>query len=444
MQTGRRLDTAVKRAPPQTRIAGVSPTVFLLGLVSLCNDLASEMIYPLLPVFLTSIGASFTFIGLLEGLAETTASLLKLCSGWIADRLGRRRLLTVAGYTFSNVLRPLLGLATTGWHALLLRFADRVGKGVRTAPRDAMIADNTVPEERGRAFGFNRSMDHAGAMLGSLAAFLLLSSGSVTVPAVFLLSAIPGLLALVFLLVGIGIGRDTTAAVATAPTLSLAPFDRRFRLFLLILAVFALGNSSDAFLLLRAHETGIPVSSLPLLWIVFHAVKSLSSMPGGALSDRVGRTHLIVAGWAVYAVVYLGFSVASAEAHIWLLFAAYGLYYGLTEGVEKAFVADLVPAHLRATAFGMYHFTVGIMSLPASLLCGFLWQRVSSHAALSTGALLAAAASLLLVALVRIDAGTSRVVEVAPSTRDLTGPARHCSAESRARRESPKKSKSER
>jgi MFS family permease len=393
---------AAAKPPAQRRntIAGFPAAVFLLGLVSLFNDLASEMIYPLLPVFLAGLGASMSFIGLVEGLAEATASVLKLLSGWIADRRGRKRALTVAGYAASNVVRPLIGLASAGWHVLLLRFSDRVGKGIRSSPRDAIIAEAAGVEERGRAFGFNRAMDHGGAMLGGLVAFLLLTYASMSLPAIFLLSAIPGVLAVVFVTAGIGAAPDPVGASAPLK-LCAGSLSGRFKFFLVALVVFALGNSSDAFLLLRAQEVGVPVASLPLLWVVFHAVKSLSSMPGGALSDRAGRTPMIVAGWMVYAAVYLGFSAVSKPAHVWLLFAAYGLFFGLTEGVEKAFVADLVPAELRGTAFGLYHFTLGIVALPASLLCGFLWQTFSSTVALGAGAALAGAASVLLVLLPR-------------------------------------------
>ncbi len=297
------------------KILGFSSTVFLLGLVSLCNDFASEMIYPLLPVYLMSIGASISFIGLVEGTAETTASLLKLFSGWIADRFGNKRLLTAAGYGFSNAIRPLIGVATSSWQVLVLRFADRVGKGVRTSPRDAMIADNTPLEQRGKAFGFNRAMDHGGAMAGSLAAFLLLTFGSFQVSAIFLLSTIPGAAALVLVLAGIGTARDPVSSPDLPLRLSLKPFSRRFKLFLVILAIFALGNSSDAFLILRSRELGVPVAFIPLVWIVFHGVKALSSTPGGILSDRLGRTRLVVAGWVVYAAVYLGFTLASTALH---------------------------------------------------------------------------------------------------------------------------------
>ena len=238
-------------------------------------------------------------------------------------------------------------------------------------------------------------------MLGSAAAFLMLTYGAFSMRSIFLLSAVPGVLALVAVLAGVGTARDPITARAGAPKLSLKPFTRRFRLYLAALAVFALGNSSDAFLLLRAKELGVAVSSLPLIWIVFHAVKSIASIPGGALSDRVGRTTLIFSGWALYAVVYVAFAFASRPLHAWLLFLGYGLFYGLTEGVEKAFIADLVPANLRGTAFGIYHFTLGVVALPSSLVCGFLWNTFSSRVALGTGAALAGAAAMVLMSLPR-------------------------------------------
>jgi MFS family permease len=387
---------------PRTRcILGFTPTVFLLGVVSLANDLASEMIYPLLPVFLTSIGATFTFIGLVEGVAETTASFLKLFSGALADRLGHKRLLTAGGYALSNAVRPLIGLATAAPHVLLLRFSDRVGKGLRTAPRDAIIADHTPPEQRGRAFGFNRSMDHGGAMLGALAAFCLMTFAGVSVRGVFLLSAIPSLLTVVAVVAGLGLARDPLPAGATVPRLSLAPLGPDFRRVLGVFVLFALGNSSDAFLLLRARDLGVSAASLPLLWIVLHAVKSASSTPAGMLSDRAGRTRIVTAGWVVYAAVYAAFCFASEAWHAWALFAAYGLFYGLTEAAEKALLADLVPQSLRGTAFGVYHFAIGAAALPASVLCGYLWQRFSPEVALATGAALAIVSAALLPAINR-------------------------------------------
>ena len=283
------------------------------------------------------------------------------------------------GYGVTNVLRPLIGLATAPAQVLALRFVERTGKGLRTSPRDAIIADCTPVSERGRAYGFNRSMDHAGAMLGALIAFALMTWFSMPLGRIFLLSAIPGLLAVLCVVVGLSTAPDPTTESTAVPEISLSPFDSRFRCFLLAVGVFALGNSSDAFLLLRARELGISLAFLPLLWIMLHALKSLSSTPAGALSDHFGRRTLILLGWALYAAVYVGFAAAWLQWHAWVLFAGYGLYYGLTEGVEKAFIADVAPSDLRSTAFGVYHFTVGLVAFPASLLCGWLWTACGQN-----------------------------------------------------------------
>ena len=380
---------------------GLTRTVFFLGLVSFFNDAASEMIYPLLPVFLVSLGASMPLIGLIEGIAETTASILKLFSGWFADKTGLKRLLTASGYILSNIARPLIGVSGTGMQVLFLRFTDRVGKGVRTAPRDAIIADDTPVLERGKAYGFNRSMDHAGAMAGAFMALVLMKFFGLSMSWIFILSVVPGILAIIFVVAGIGGKRDIAVVETARLKLSLKPFDSRFKLYLIVMAVFTLGNSSDAFLLLRARELGIGIADLPLIWILFHAVKSIISIPGGMLSDRIGRRGLIIAGWVVYAAVYLGFSAASSQSQIWPLFIIYGAFFGLTEGVEKAFVADMVPPENRGTAFGVFNFVVGVMALPASLLCGFLWQGFSSTVALGTGSALAVLAGIMLLVLVK-------------------------------------------
>jgi MFS family permease len=383
----------------ERRILGVAPTVFLLGMVSLLNDVSSDMLHPLLPVFLASLGASTAFIGMVDGLAETASSLLKLASGWMADRFGRRRLFACGGYVLSNVARPLTGVATAGWHVLLFRFADRSGKGLRSAPRDAIIADVTPASARGRAFGLHRAMDHAGALLGALAAFALMSFVGASMRSVFLLSAVPGALATGLILAGIGLRRDPPHERVPPPRLSLAPFDRRFRYLLATLGLFAMANSSDSFLLLRARDVGIPVASLPLVSVLLHAVKSLASTPGGIVSDRLGRVPLLAGGWLVYSAVYVGFASAGSAREAWLLFAAYGVFHGLTEGAERAVIADFAPAELRGTAFGLYHFVAGLAALPASLLCGWLWQAWSPAAALGTSGALAAAAAAALIAL---------------------------------------------
>jgi MFS family permease len=382
----------------------LSRNVRALAAVSLLSDAASEMIYPLLPVFLSAVlGASASVIGGIEGAAESTAAMLKLASGWWSDRVHRRKPLVVAGYAIASAMRPLIGLATWPWHVLVVRLADRVGKGIRTSPRDALIADSSEPEVRGRAFGFNRAGDNLGAVVGPLVAWALLQGGAIPLRTVFFWAAVPGALTVLVLVVFV---RERTATAEPRTNAESKPIGTyqalgsSFWRYLVVLLVFTLGNSSDAFLLLRASQVGVPTAMVPILWAAFNLVKSVANTPGGSLSDRVGRKPLIVAGWLVYAVVYLLFGHATAQWHVWGLFLVYGLYFGLTEGVEKAMVADLVPASRRGTAFGWYNFAIGLGALPASLMFGLVWDRVSPVAAFTLGAALAILASVGLATLV--------------------------------------------
>ena len=379
----------------------LSRNVIALGVVSFFTDFSSEMIYPLLPLFLSTVlGGSVSAIGAIEGAAESTAALLKLASGWWSDRVRRRKPLVVGGYALAAFARPLVALAFSPLQVLAIRLTDRVGKGIRTSPRDALIADSVDPAVRGRAFGFHRASDHAGAVVGPLVAFALLQWGGFSLRSLFLAAAIPGLAAVAVLVLAV---REVPRAPAarsvavhpgeTPPRLG-APLPGRFWAVLGAILVFTLGNSTDAFLLLRAAQLGVPAALVPILWAMLHVVKSASSTPGGALSDALGRKPLIVAGWLLYAGVYFAFGRATDPWQAWVLFAVYGVFFGLTEGSEKALVADLVPAARRGTAFGWYNLAVGLAALPGSLLFGALWDWRGPSTAFTFGAVLALAASL--------------------------------------------------
>ncbi|MGI8997397.1 MAG: MFS transporter [Pyrinomonadaceae bacterium] len=415
-------DARVQPEPLDERTPGVwrryrnlPRNVFAISLVSLLNDASSEIIYPLLPLFLAgTLGASPFIIGFIEGAAESVSSLLKLFSGYLSDRLGRRKGLVVFGYALAGVARPLLGVATSWTQVFGIRLADRVGKGVRGAPRDAMIADAATPAQRGIAFGFHRAMDHLGAVIGPLLGFALIAfiAADQNTPTasdykfIFLAASIP---ALVAVLVAAFVVRETKtrsaagAMMVTPPRLSLRGFDGNFKRFLVIIALFTLSNSSDAFLLLRAQDAGVSTKLIPLLWAALHACKVLSSLVGGDLSDRLGRKKLIVAGWLLYAAVYAGFAFVSTPGATWALFLIYGVYFGLAEGAEKALVADLVRPEQRGTAYGLYNLAFSITVWPASILMGALWNWRGATFAFLTSAAIGILAALSLSMVVRAD-----------------------------------------
>jgi MFS family permease len=342
-------------------------------------------------------------VGVVEGAAESVSAVLKLASGWWSDRAGRRKPLVVGGYILASVARPLMAVAQSASHVLLIRLADRIGKGVRTAPRDALIADSVGAAIRGRAFGFHRATDHAGAVVGPLIAWALLEHAAASMRAVFALAAVPAVLAVITVIVAVREPRPIEKRTEREPRRLTTSLGRRFWLVLAVLFVFTLGNSSDAFLLLRASDLGVPAALVPILWAMLHVVKAAASTPGGALSDRFGRRPLLLAGWLLYAAVYLALGFAVAAWQVWLLFAVYGVYFGLTEGVEKALVADLVPPHRRGAAFGWFNLAIAAGALPASLLFGIVWDAYGAPVAFGMGAALALAAAVGLTCVLRVN-----------------------------------------
>jgi MFS family permease len=355
--------------------------VWAVGLTSFFMDISSEMVLNILPLFLANVlGVQTSVIGLIEGIAEATASLLKLFSGWLSDRAGGRKWLAVAGYAVSAASKPFFYVASSWGLIAGVRWADRLGKGIRTAPRDALVADSVTPATRGLAFGFHRALDTAGAMVGLLIAAGVvwlaqansLSLSRSTFQTIVLVSLIPALLAVIAMAVG---AQDVAVTgQRAAPRFSLRGMGRPFTIFLIIVSIFTLGNSADAFLVLRAQNLGISVLGILAMLAVFNLIYALVSTPAGSLSDRVERRQLIIGGWLVYAAIYLGFALARQGWQVWLLYVAYGLYYGLAYGTANALVADLVPAQLRGTAYGTYHAVIGLLAFPASLIAGILWQ----------------------------------------------------------------------
>ena len=380
--------------------------VKLLGWASLLNDVASEMIFPLLPQFLISVlGGNRFYLGIIEGAADSASSLVKLWSGRQSDRGGGRKRLVVFGYALAAIARPLTGILAFPWQLFGVRVADRIGKGIRTSPRDALIADSTEPDIRGRAFGFHRGMDHLGAAVGPLLAAAFLYFWSDGLREMFLLTLVPGVAVVALLVFGlcepnikprpVVAPRDVTTGRGFMG-FTLRPFDRRFRLYLLALVVFTLGNSSDAFLLVRAGELGVATWLLPILWCMFHIVKSAGNIFGGRAVDRWGPRPMILIGWLYYACVYLAFALATAEWQVWALFVAYAIFYAVTEPAEKTLVANLVGPENRGLAYGWFNCAVGIATLPASLAFGALYQTCGPLAAFGSGAGLALVAAILL------------------------------------------------
>ncbi len=387
-------------------LAGLPRVVWLLGFASLLNDISSEAMFPLLPLFIAQLGGSVSTVGLVEGAADAISAATKVVAGRLSDR-GPRRFLVVGGYALPALARASIAAALAPWHVLAARVTDRIGKGVRSGPRDALLADAAPRGETGRAFGLQRSMDHLGAAVGPLAAAALLAAGA-PLRVTFAIAAAVGLAAPALLALRLRDQATSTAtstptatptATSTSTPPSIAPrLPAQLRAYVAVAALFALANSTDAFLLVRAREVGVSASAVPLLWFLHHVVKTFAGLPGGALSDRVPRAAVVAAGWAAYALAYVGFAFADSPWQVTGLFAFYALYHGLAEGAERALVSDLAPPGLKGRAFGWYHGAAGVAALPAGLLTGFLWEARGPRVALGVCAAIAATAAALLAA----------------------------------------------
>jgi len=375
----------VKPFKKSTQLSKLPRNVWAVGFTSFLTDISSEMIINILPLFLSNVlGVKTNVIGLIEGFAETTASILKLFSGWLSDKLRARKWLTVVGYGLSAITKPLFYFANSWGLVAGVRWGDRVGKGIRTAPRDALIADSVAPTTRGLAFGVQKALDSAGAVIGLLIAAIVvwwtqtetLALSRSTFQTLVLISILPAFLAMLTLIFG---AKDVTSSkTAILPKFSFRNLGKPFGIYVAIVGIFTLGNSSDAFMVLRAQNLGISVIGILLMLAVFKLIYSLVSVPAGSLSDKIGRKKLIIGGWLVYAAIYFGFAFATQSWQVWLLYVIYGLYYGLAFGTATAMVADLVPEQLRGTAYGTYNAVIGLLNLPASLIAGVLWQGAGS------------------------------------------------------------------
>ncbi|NTW71688.1 MAG: MFS transporter [Eubacteriaceae bacterium] len=373
----------------------LSKNVIILGLVSFFNDLASEMVYPIVPIFLTSIlGAPIALVGLIEGIAESTASLLKVFSGWLSDRAQKRKIFTVYGYSFSTISKLIIG-AAYGWPLVLIgRFIDRFGKGIRTSARDALITESTTPDNLGRAFGFHRALDTCGAVFGPLAAIFLMNYfGSNNLRPIFYIALIPGTVGVILL---IFLVKEKTASIKPGkPEFKLSNLTHDYKIFLVISAIFAIGNSSYAFLILRAKSLGLSTTDAVLAYVVFNIVYSLLSYFIGSLSDKIGPKKILVSGFFLFAITYFLFGINQSKTWIWFLFALYGVYMALTEGISKVYITQIASKEVIATSFGAYQTVIGICTFFSSLIAGLLWSGINPSAPFIFGAILAAVSASL-------------------------------------------------
>ena len=383
------------------KIFGLQPNAFFTGLTSFFTDTSAKMVYSVMPLFLLSIGASKTTISLIEGVAESTASLLKAISGYWSDKIGKNKPFMIIGYGITAIITPLYALARIPIQILFFRFFERIGKGLRAAPRDSLISGSIKKNEAGKTFGFQKAMDNSGAIVGPLIAFLLLSIFPLNYSYIFLLATIPAILGVLTIIIFIKEAKAEKKETTNKISLKLLP--KKFYFFLIIIFVFTLGNSADALLLVKTSETGIDKSYIPFVYMIFNTVSVLLAIPIGKLSDRIGREKLIILGFIVYAIVYYFFGRFNSINVFIFLFMLYGFYSALTDGSQKAMISDIVSKELKGTGFGIYHAVLGITLLPASLIAGLLYDRVNANAPFYFGSVMAFIATILMIIFTVVD-----------------------------------------
>jgi MFS family permease len=377
------------------KIFGFNRNIMFTGFTSFLTDTSVKMIYSVMPMFLMSIGASKASLGLIEGVAESTASLIKALSGFWSDRIGKNKPFMIVGYALSAIIMPFYAFVVSPMQVLVLRFIERFGKGIRTAPRDSLIAGSVTNNETGKSFGLQKAMDNSGAIAGPLLAFLLLSVFKDNYRLIFLIAGIPAVLAVFVLIFGIKEAAKHSSELFTKFRFS--DFPKRYYLFLAIIFIFTLGNSTDALLMVKANDVGIKVAFIPLMYLVMNVVSVLAAIPVGSLSDRVGKEKILIVGFLIYAIVYFGFGKASHDLMITFLFAVYGLYSAATDSIQKAFVTDIIAKNKKGTGLGIYNALLGITLLPASLIAGYLYDKVNSSVPFYFGAATASVAFILMI-----------------------------------------------
>lgn len=385
----------IKDKEVDKQILGLDSNIFFVGITSFLTDTTTKMIYAVMPLFLMTLGATKTELSLIEGIAESTASVLKALSGWWSDKIGRNKPFMIIGYAFTAILSPLFAFVMSPLQVLIVRFTERVGKGIRTAPRDSLVAASATDKTKGKSFGFHKAMDNSGAIVGPLLAFGILILFPGNYRRVFLVAAIPGLLGLVSIIFLVKEAkRDKTELLGK---ISFRDFSNKYYFFLVIVFIFTLGNSTDALLLIKASDVGISSTFIPIMYLIFNSVSAIFAMPAGVLSDKIGRERLIIFGYLLYSLIYFGFGRTSSQASVVLLFALYGLYSAATDGIQKALVSDLIDKNKKGTGLGIYNCLIGVTLLPASIIAGLLYDNINNRAPFYYGAIMALISAVLMI-----------------------------------------------